>query len=83
MYETEYVTQAILDSGSVKVEVSDDNGETWFSMPYHLIEGDDTGVEWIYTNEYYYEEDDDIMPEMIDLRGSQPLVVDNYASRRR
>ena len=33
--------------------------------------------------EYYYEEDDDIMPEMIDLRGSQPLVVDNYASRRR
>ena len=33
--------------------------------------------------EYYYEEDDDIMPEMIDLRGSQPLVVDNYAGRRR
>jgi hypothetical protein len=33
--------------------------------------------------EYYYEDDDDIMPEMIDLRGSQPLVVDNYAGRRR
>ena len=57
MYETEYVTQAILDSGSVKVEVSDDNGETWYSMPYLLTEGDDSGVEWIYTNEYYYGED--------------------------
>ena len=56
IYETEYVTQAVLDSGSVKVEVSDDNGETWYSMPYILTEGDDSGVEWIYTNEYYYGE---------------------------
>merc|ERR1712029_736858 len=33
--------------------------------------------------EYYYDDDEDIMPEMIDLRGSQPLVVDNYAGRKR
>ena len=38
-----------------------------------------------YEYEYYYDDDYDIdqMPEMIDLRGTQPLVIDNYSGKRR
>ena len=35
------------------------------------------------SDEYYYDYDIDQQPEMIDLRGSQPLVIDNYSGKRR
>ena len=44
----------------------------------------DDEYEYYYVDEDEFSEDNiDTMPEMIDLRGSQPLVVDNYAGRRR
>ena len=58
--------------GSTKDQdvTSDNNADD----EYYYAEDDD---------EYYYDYDIDQQPEMIDLRGSQPLVIDNYSGKRR
>jgi len=57
--------------GSTKdQDVTSDNADD----EYYYAEDDD---------EYYYDYDIDQQPEMIDLRGSQPLVIDNYSGKRR
>ena len=33
-HETSHLTDAVLDSGLVKVELSPDDGDTWYSLPY-------------------------------------------------
>lgn len=55
-HETSHLTDAVLDSGLVKVELSPDDGDTWYSLPYILYSGDDDGVEYMYTCEYAYAE---------------------------
>ena len=55
-HETSYLPSSVLDSGSVKVELSADNGETWSSLPYLLYDGDSDGVNYVYNCEYSYTE---------------------------
>ena len=55
-HETPYLTDAVLDSGLVKVELSADDGGTWYSLPYLLYDGDGDGVDYLYTSEYAYSE---------------------------
>ena len=56
-HETTYLPQAVLDSGQVIVEISPDDGDTWYSLPYILYNGDDTDVNYMYTCEYAYSEE--------------------------
>ena len=55
-HETSLLTDTVNDSGLVKVELSPDDGDTWYSLPYILYDGDNDGVEYMYTCEYAYTE---------------------------
>ena len=55
-HETSLLTDAVNDSGLVKVELSPDDGDTWYSFPYILYNGDNNDVNYMYTCEYAYEE---------------------------
>ena len=49
------VTQAVVDSGLVVVEVSPSNNPyTWYSLPYIVYDGDNNDVNWMITCEYAY-----------------------------
>ena len=51
------ITQDVLENGLVVVEMSNSNNPyVWYSLPIVLFSGDDDGVEYIYTNEYAYQE---------------------------
>ena len=55
-HETSLLTDAVNDSGLVKVELSPNDGDTWYSLPYILYNGDNNDVNYMYTCEYAYEE---------------------------
>jgi len=51
------VTEDVLENGLVVVEMSPSNNPyVWFSLPLVIFNGDDNGVDYIYTNEFAYEE---------------------------
>ena len=57
-HETSYLTQAVLDSGQVIVELSPDDSDTWYSLPYILYNGDNSYINYMYTCEYAYSEEE-------------------------
>lgn len=51
------ITEDVLENGLVVVEMSPSNNPyVWYSLPIVIFEGDNSGVEYIYTNEYAYQE---------------------------
>ena len=61
-------------------DLSGYGGDQEHAVPEEHGEDDD----YYYDGEYYEDNYDiDQQPEMIDLRGTQPLVIDNYSGKRR
>ena len=61
-------------------DLSGYGGDQEHAVPEDHGEDDD----YYYDGEYYEDNYDiDQQPEMIDLRGTQPLVIDNYSGKRR
>ena len=62
-------------------DLSGYGGDQEHAVPEDHGEDDD---DYYYDGEYYEDNYDiDQQPEMIDLRGTQPLVIDNYSGKRR
>jgi hypothetical protein len=51
------ITDDVLENGLVVVEMSPSNDPyVWYSLPIVMFDGDNLGVDYIYTNEFAYEE---------------------------
>ena len=48
------LTQDVIDNGYVRIDMATSIEGPWFSLPYQIIDGDGTDVNWIYTTSYSY-----------------------------
>ena len=48
------LTQEVIDNGFVRVDIASSLEGPWFSLPYQMIDGDGSDVNYIYTSSYSY-----------------------------
>jgi hypothetical protein len=48
------LTQEVIDNGFVRVDIASSLEGPWFSLPYQIIDGDGSDVNYIYTSSYSY-----------------------------